>query len=46
MMSFDHFVAQLPYPPDAQQMAAIMCDDNCVVSAGAGSGKTDRKSVV
>ncbi len=40
MMSFDHFVAQLPYPPDAQQMAAIMCDDNCVVSAGAGSGKT------
>lgn len=40
MMSFDHFVAQLPYPPDAHQMAAIMCDDNCVVSAGAGSGKT------
>ena len=40
MMRFEEFLAQGSTRLDEHQMAAIACDDNCVVSAGAGSGKT------
>ena len=40
MMRFEEFLGHGSTRLDAHQMAAVMCDDNCVVSAGAGSGKT------
>ncbi len=40
MMRFEEFLAQGTTRLDEHQMASVMCDDNCVVSAGAGSGKT------
>ncbi len=40
MMRFEEFLAQGSTRLDEHQMAPVMCDDNCVVSAGAGSGKT------
>ena len=40
MITFDQFLNDVPFYPDADQLKAINADTNCVVSAGAGSGKT------
>ena len=40
MMRFEEFLNQSDTRLDDHQRAAIACDANCVVSAGAGSGKT------
>lgn len=41
MITFEDVLVRTPRKLDDNQRAAIMCDDhNCVVSAGAGSGKT------
>ncbi|HZJ88335.1 MAG TPA: UvrD-helicase domain-containing protein [Sphaerochaeta sp.] len=40
MISFDEFMSYGNVQLDEEQRAAVYCDENCVVSAGAGSGKT------
>lgn len=40
MTAFEAFLAKQKRKLDDQQLDAVKCDDNCVVSAGAGSGKT------
>lgn len=40
MISFAQVMEQTNRNLDKHQIEAIYCDDNCVVSAGAGSGKT------
>ncbi|MFA7129134.1 MAG: UvrD-helicase domain-containing protein, partial [Sphaerochaeta sp.] len=40
MISFAQVMEQTNRKLDKHQIEAIYCDDNCVVSAGAGSGKT------
>jgi len=40
MITFEQFLKNVPFHPDEDQMKAIKADANCVVSAGAGSGKT------
>ena len=40
MIRFADFLKNVPHYPDDDQLAAINADRNCVVSAGAGSGKT------
>ncbi|HPY44473.1 MAG TPA: UvrD-helicase domain-containing protein [Sphaerochaeta sp.] len=40
MITFEQFLERVSLYPDEDQMRAINADVNCVVSAGAGSGKT------
>ncbi len=40
MITFKQFLERVSLYPDEDQMRAINADANCVVSAGAGSGKT------
>ena len=40
MITFERFLERVSLYPDEDQMKAINADVNCVVSAGAGSGKT------
>ncbi len=40
MITFEQFLERVSLYPDEDQMRAINADANCVVSAGAGSGKT------
>lgn len=40
MISFSEILQKDKRSLDERQMQAVMCNDNCVVSAGAGSGKT------
>ena len=40
MISFEEVMKQSPRQLDKNQLEAVFCDRNCVVSAGAGSGKT------
>ena len=40
MSKFDDFLLQNKANLDKHQLQAVHCDVNCVVSAGAGSGKT------
>lgn len=40
MITFEDFLMQHKARLDAHQLEAVHCDVNCVVSAGAGSGKT------
>ena len=40
MISFEEVLKKNKTQLDANQLKAVFCDQNCVVSAGAGSGKT------
>ena len=40
MSKFEDFLVENNARLDEHQLAAVYCDQNCVVSAGAGSGKT------
>src|SRR5690554_4841692 len=40
MMTFETFMNRGSVRLDPHQESVVYCDDNCVVSAGAGSGKT------